>query len=207
MKTGTKVIIVLSILVLAYYNHMIIDGKEFGEQPKDSGVAETTDSSESSGKALIGGEFELTDQNGEKFGSNDLEGKTSLIYFGFTHCPMICPTALSTITLVMDEIDPEAENYRPVFITTDPERDSVERMSEYLESFHPATVGLTGTKEQLEEAYKGYKVYAKKVDTGTENYDMNHSSIIYVMDENGEYVAHFNHESKVEDIVAKLNSL
>lgn len=210
MKKHYKIIVILSILALAYVNQFVIKGESLPPLPnkdKISPAVASNSSKETTGKALIGGAFELTNQNGEKFSSNNLKGKTSLIYFGFSHCPMVCPTALSKITLVMNEIDPEGKKYNYIFITTDPERDSSERLKEYLANFNPAIIGLTGTKEELEEAYKGYKVYAKKVITDNGNYDMNHSSLIYIMDKNGEYAAHFSHESKVEDIVAKLKSL
>jgi len=212
MNNRTKIFLIIVSLIVIIYNVFGFDTpnkKGSAEVVTSEGGAGVVTKAESkvSGKALIGGSFNLIDQNGNEFSSEKLKGKKSIIYFGFTNCPMICPTALSSMTLVMNELGEKSKNFQPVFITTDPERDTAERLKEYLAAFHPSTMGLTGSKESLDEAYRGYKVYAKKVDTGTENYDMAHSSLIYIMDENGEYVSHFSHESKVEDIVKKLNNL
>jgi protein SCO1/2 len=203
MSSKLKLIVIAAIIGL-----IIINVYTTTEQNNGSSIAVVSkDNEKSSGKAAIGGDFELTDQNGQPFSSDKLNGKISMIYFGFTNCPMICPTALNTMSIVMNELGDKASKFQPVFITTDPERDTTEKLKDYLASFHPSFIGLTGTKEQLAKAYEGYKVYAKKVDTGTENYDMNHSSIIYVMNENGEYVKHFTHQSDPKDILSKISGL
>jgi protein SCO1/2 len=158
----------------------------------------------STGKALIGGAFELTDQNGKPFSSEQLKGKKSLVFFGFTHCPSICPTGLAQITAVMEKLD--ADKVQPVFITVDPERDTAERMKEYLADFYPSFVGLTGSLEQLESVKKAYKVYAAKTadEHSGHDYNMDHSSLIYVMDENGEYLTHFSGQETAEEMAGRI---
>ena len=108
----------------------------------------------------------------------------------------------------MEDLGEEkAKRFQPIFITTDPERDNEKRMSEYLEAFHPNFIGLTGSESELKKAHKAYKVFAKKVEGETENYDMNHTSIIYVMDENGQYLMHFSHTTEPESIIQMIQNL
>ncbi len=162
----------------------------------------------SSGEALVGGAFELTDQNGNKFTEQNLIGKYSLVYFGFTNCPHICPLALSNMSLALNELGGKAKDIQIVFITADPKRDTVERLKEFLGNFNAPIVGLTGTDEALAKANSAYKVYAEKLSADAKgNYDINHTSIIYIMDKNGKFVSHFNHETKVADIVKKLKDI
>lgn len=160
-----------------------------------------------SGLPQIGGSFTLTDQNGVKRSDIDFRGKYMLVYFGYTFCPDICPTALSGITEALDMIGTKANKIQTIFITIDPERDTVEHLSEYMKNFHDSIVALTGSKEDISKIAKAYKVYAKKVKPeGTSaSYLMDHTSIIYVMDYKGKFVAHFNHETPSENIAAGLN--
>lgn len=164
---------------------------------------------EGSGKALIGGPFTLTDQNGEPRSEADLMGHYSLVYFGYTYCPDICPTSLSTMTQGLDilaESDPaRAAAVQPVFITIDPERDTVEAMAGYAEHFHPRLLALTGTVEEVAVAAKAYRIYYQKVEEeGSSDYLMDHSSIIYLMGPDGGYLTHFTHASTAEDIAKGL---
>ena len=163
----------------------------------------------STGEALIGGAFSLVDQNGNTFTQENLEGKYSLVYFGFTHCPDICPTALSNMTLALQELGDKAKDFQIVFITADPERDNVKTMKEYVSNFGGNIIGLTGTKEQVDAAEQVYKVYAEKVTlerAAKGEYDISHSSIIYIMDKSGKFISNLSHESKVDDIAAKLKT-
>lgn len=197
--------ILLFIVVLAC---LIFAGWGNPDHPFGFG-AKTSDDSSGSGKALIGGAFELTDQNGNKFSSAQLKGKKSLVFFGFTNCPSICPTTLAQLTVVMEKLD--ANKIQPVFITVDPDRDTPEVIKSYLASFYPSFIGLTGSAEDLENVRKAYKVYSNKVDEGAEakadEYIMDHSGLVYVMDENGEYLAHFSGAESAQEMVAKINSL
>ncbi|WP_193366635.1 SCO family protein [Pelagibius marinus] len=164
---------------------------------------------ESTGKALIGGAFTLTDQSGARRSEADLMGRYSLIYFGYTYCPDVCPTSLSTMTQGLDilaESDAaKAAAVQPVFITIDPERDSVEVMAGYAEHFHPRLLALTGTVEEVAGAAKAYRIYYQKVEEqGSSDYLMDHSSILYLMGPDGSYLTHFTHASTAEDVAKGL---
>lgn len=165
-----------------------------------------TESVKSSGKALIGGAFTLTNQNGEKVSDTDFKGKLMLVYFGFTNCPMICPTDLAVITGVLDELsEGELEKIQPIFITIDPERDTVAQIKTHLENFHPKIQGLTGSAEEIAAAANAYRVFYQKVEAeDLAQYQMNHSAFMYLMDKNGEYITHFRHKQPVEEIVASV---
>ena len=161
-------------------------------------------SSSVTGKALVGGPFELVNQNGETVTNQDFLGQNLLIYFGFTFCPDICPTELAKMTAAIDML-PEGANVTPIFITIDPERDGVEEVKTYVEAFHPNMVGLTGTPDQIDTAAKAYRVYyAKNESGGSADYLMDHSSIIYFMDTEGEFVAHFTIDSTPEEIAERV---
>lgn len=159
------------------------------------------------GKALVGGPFELVNHNGETVTDRDFLGQNLLIYFGFTYCPDICPTELSKMAAAIDML-PDDANVTPMFITIDPERDGVEEVKTYAGAFHPDMVGLTGTPEQIDTAAKAYRVYyAKNESGGSTDYLMDHSSIIYFMDTNGEFVAHFTIDSTPEEIAERIRKI
>lgn len=158
----------------------------------------------STGKALVGGPFELVNQDGVTVTEKDFLGQNMLVYFGFTFCPDVCPTELAKIGAVMKMLPADA-NVTPVFITVDPERDGAAEVKSYVEAFHPKMVGLTGSQEQIRAAAKAYRVYfAKNTSNGATDYLMDHSSIIYLMGKKGEYLAHFTIESTPEEIVSKV---
>ncbi len=141
---------------------------------------------------VIGGAFELVDQNGRPFTEKDLKGKYSLIYFGYTYCPDVCPTELQTMTQALEMLGPLAKKIRPVMISVDPERDKPEVLKEYLTNFYPGFVGLTGTPEQIRKAGQAYRVFYRKTDEkSASEYLMDHSSIVYLMDPEGRYLKHF----------------
>jgi len=162
-----------------------------------------------SGEALIGGPFSLVDQTGQRRSEADLKGHYSLIYFGYTYCPDICPTSLTAMTQGLDlleERDPEkAAAVVPIFITIDPERDTPEAMAGYIEHFHPRFMALTGTPEEVAAAAKAYRIFYQKVEEpGASDYLMDHSSIVYLMDPDGNYISHFTHASTPDDIAKGL---
>jgi len=157
--------------------------------------------------SAIGGPFRLTDQNGKTVTDADLKGKWSLVYFGYTHCPDACPTALNDISIALEDLGTKRDAVRPVFITVDPERDTPEALKAYVTSFDAPILALTGTPEQVAQAAKGYRVYyAKHPEAGGE-YSMDHSSVIYVMDPQGRFTASFTHESTPEQIAERLKKL
>lgn len=151
------------------------------------------------GKALIGGPFSLLDQDGKRVTEKDFRGKYMLIYFGYTYCPDICPAELQVMSAALDELGEKAEKVTPVFITVDPERDTVEQMKSYVGNFHPRLVGLTGSKEEIQAAAKAYRVYyARAKSESATDYLMDHASIVYLMSPDGEYLAHFAYGTGVE---------
>ncbi|MEO3427693.1 SCO family protein [Pelagibius sp. CAU 1746] len=164
---------------------------------------------EPAGRALIGGAFTLTDQNGERRSEADLVGTYSLIYFGYTYCPDVCPTSLSAMTqgldLLAESAPDKAAAVRPIFITIDPERDTTEAMAAYAQHFHPRLMALTGTPEEVALAAKVYRIYYQKVtEQGSSDYLMDHSSIIYLMGPDGGYLTHYTHASTADDIAKGL---
>lgn len=161
------------------------------------------------GKAQVGGPFTLVDTAGKTVTDKDFRGKHLLVYFGFTFCPDVCPTGLQVISAALDGLGAKADRITPVFISLDPERDTPQQMAEYVKSFSPRIVGLTGSLEQITSVARAYRVYFKKVkdEKSTAGYSVDHTSIIYVMDQKGEFVAHFTHATAVDAIVARLQKM
>ena len=157
--------------------------------------------------SAIGGPFRLVDQNGKTVTDADLKGKWSLIYFGYTHCPDACPTALNDIAVALDELGPKRAAVRPVFITVDPERDTPEVLKAYVTAFDAPILALTGTPEEGARAAKGYRIYYAKHPEAGGDYSMDHSSVIYVMDPQGRFTASFTQENSPEEIAERLKKL
>lgn len=153
-------------------------------------------------KIAIGGDFTLMDQNGAIFNSNKLSGKYSLIYFGFTYCPDICPDSLEKITHVLDTLNSYNLSVTPVFITIDPKRDTPEILKQYTSHFHKDFIALTGTDQQIKEVADLFKVYYQIAPEkkNTEDYMVDHSAFIYLMDKSGNYLAHFD-TSETQDVI------
>lgn len=142
--------------------------------------------------SAVGGPFTLTDQDGRTVTEADFKGKPFLVFFGFTHCPDVCPAALFDMSETFRRLGPDAEQVSALFISVDPERDTPEKLKDYLQSFHPRISALTGTPEQIEAVTKAYKAYAKKVPLDGGEYTVDHSAIVYLMDREGRFVAPFN---------------
>lgn len=155
-------------------------------------------------RTALGGEFTLTDNAGRTVHYADFRGKPLLMYFGYTYCPDVCPTALQDMGMAMDELGPDADKVQPVFISVDPGRDTVALMNEYVKSagFPKHLIGLTGTPEEVAKVASEWKViYRKSAETrGQDDYLMDHSSIIYLMDKNGKFVSAFSHADSPETI-------
>lgn len=141
----------------------------------------------------IGGPFTLTDHTGRARTDTDFRGQLMLVYFGFTYCPDICPTDLQAIGLAMDQLGADAKDVQPLFITVDPERDTADHLAQYVALFHPRLIGLTGSAAAIRRAAEAYKVYYAKVATGTkpDDYTVDHSAFIYLMDRDGKYLGFF----------------
>ena len=142
--------------------------------------------------AAIGGPFKLTDQNGQPLSDQDLKGHPFLVFFGFTHCPDVCPTTLFEVSEIMRALGPDAERTRALFITVDPERDTPEVMKAYLSSFDSHLSGLTGDAAAIAAVAKAYRVYFEKVPLDQGGYTMDHTAVVYLMDKNGRFVSPFN---------------
>ena len=161
------------------------------------------------GQALIGGPFTLTDHTGKRVTDQDFRGRTTLVLFGFTFCPDVCPSALQVVSAALDKLGPKAEAITPILITLDPSRDTPAQLASYVQSFHPRLIGLTGTQAEIDAVAKAYRVYAKRVDDpkSTAGYTIDHSTFIYVMGPDGAYVTHFTHATPVDAMAARLAKL
>jgi protein SCO1/2 len=163
--------------------------------------------SETTGKALIGGPFSLLDASGKRVTDKDFAGKPMLVYFGFTNCPDVCPAGLQVIAAALDRMGDKAKDVTPVFITVDPERDTPELLGKYVKSFHPGIVALSGTPEDIAAVTKAYRVYAKKVpdEERPGQYNVDHSSFMYLMNGRGEFVTHFPHSVDAAKLADQLS--
>lgn len=161
------------------------------------------------GKALVGGPFSLIDHTGRRVTEKDFAGRHMLVVFGFTNCPDICPSSLQTVSAAIEALGTQGERVTPIFITVDPARDTPERLAEYVKSFHPRLMGLTGSEEEVASAARAYRVYAKRVANAQtqESYAFDHSSVMYLMDGRGEFVVPFSFGTRVDDIVARLRKI
>lgn len=154
--------------------------------------------------AAIGGPFQLTDQHGKAVTEKNLKGKPTLIFFGYTHCPDVCPTSLFEISEVLRAMGQDADKVNAVFISVDPERDTPATMKDYLSSFDPHLEGLSGDPAETAKVITSYRVYAKKVPTKDGDYTMDHTALIYLMDRDGRFVSPFNLKRTPEEAAAEL---
>jgi protein SCO1 len=137
----------------------------------------------------IGGPFALTDHTGQRRTDAEFRGKLLVIYFGYTFCPDICPADLTWITLALDRLGTAADAVQPIFITVDPERDTVAHLAEYVKAFHPRLLGLTGMPDEIRKVATAYKTYyAKTADTGGTDYAVDHTAFIYLVGKDGQYL-------------------
>jgi protein SCO1/2 len=161
-------------------------------------------------REIVTGEFSLIDSRSEPVTDTDFRGSWLLIFFGFTHCPDICPTTLGTVALIMDELGVAGDALQPIFITVDPARDTPEVVGAYVAAFHPRIIGLTGSEGQVAAAAKSHRAYYAKVPvsgatgTGTNDYAVDHSAHLYLMDPDGVYATAFSQVDTVEAIVRNI---
>jgi protein SCO1/2 len=161
------------------------------------------------GQALVGGPFALTDHTGRRVTEADFRGRYMLILFGFTYCPDICPSGLQVMSAALEQLGPKAERIVPIFVSVDHERDTPAQLAQYVASFHPRLVGLTGSEEDIAAATRAYRVYFKKVadEKSTAGFTYDHSALIYLMGPDGRYVAHFSHAASPDQIATRLAKL
>ncbi len=161
---------------------------------------------QSASKVPIGGPFRLTSQEGKVFTDQDLKGKPFAVFFGFTHCPEVCPTTLYDLTQDLEALGKDADRLRVAFITVDPAQDTPELMKTYLASFDPRIVGLTGTEDEIAAVAKAYKIYYRKVPTES-GYTMDHTATIFLMDSKGEFYGTSNFQESTDIRRQKLRQL
>ncbi|WP_336486827.1 SCO family protein [Methylobacterium nigriterrae] len=154
--------------------------------------------------ASVGGPFTLVNQDGRTVTERDFAGATHLVFFGFTHCPDICPTTLQQISDVLAALGDRAKGMKVAFITVDPERDTPASLKTYLESFDPRIVGLTGSPEQVAATVKAYRAYARRVPTKGEDYTMEHTALVYVMDGKNRFLGALNLQRPADETAAEL---
>lgn len=154
--------------------------------------------------SAIGGPFKLVDQNGHQITEVDLKGRPFLVFFGYTHCPDVCPTTLFDVSEVLRALGSDADRAGALFITVDPERDTPAVLKDYLSSFDPHLRGATGDRAAIDVVEKAYRVYAKKVPTQSGEYSMDHTALVYLMGKDGRFVAPFNLKRKPEEAAADL---
>ncbi len=152
----------------------------------------------------VGGPFRLIDQNGRAVSEQDFKGEPFVVFFGFTNCPDICPTTLFEMSEVLKRLGPDANKTAALFISVDPERDTPEKLKDYVSSFHPRIFGLTGTPEEIAAVEREYRVYAKKVPLKDGDYTMDHTAVVYLMDKDGRFVAPFNLKKSADEAAADL---
>lgn len=161
------------------------------------------------GQALIGGPFTLTDHTGKRVTDQDFRGRHMLVFFGFTLCPDVCPSALQVVSAALDKLGPKADRFVPVLVSVDPERDTPMQLASYVQSFHPRLVGLTGTPAEIDAVVKAYRVYVRKVGDpkSSAGYTIDHTSLIYVMGPDGTYRTHFAHTTDANAMAERLAKL
>ncbi len=156
------------------------------------------------GKALVGGPFSLVDTEGKRMTDRDFRGKLMLVFFGYTHCPDVCPTELQNMTDVIQKLGTDADKVAPIFISVDPRRDTPEALSAYAKNFSPRITGLTGSRDEVASAAKAYRVYFKKAGSGSDDYSVDHSSFVYLMDREGNYLTHFTFNTPPDTVVSVI---
>jgi protein SCO1/2 len=154
-------------------------------------------------RSAVGGPFQLVDQDGRAVTQDDLKGRPTLLFFGFTHCPDICPTTLFEVSEILRQLGPDADKVRAAFVTVDPERDTPAVLKDYLGSFDPHLTALTGSREDVERMLKSYRVYSRKVPTDG-GYTMDHTALVYLMDKRGQFVAPFNMKRTPQEAATDL---
>ncbi len=156
------------------------------------------------GNAQIGGPFSLIDTDGKRVTDRDFRGKLMLVFFGYTHCPDVCPTELQNMAEVMDKLGADAAQVAPIFISVDPSRDTPAVLSDYLKNFGTRIAGLTGSPDEVASAAKAYRVYFRKATGGSDDYTVDHSAFIYLMDREGHNLTYFMFNAPPGTVVNKI---
>ena len=168
-----------------------------------------TSGNNGNGNFGIGGPFTLRDGTGKAVTERDFRGKYMLVYFGYTNCPDVCPTTLNAIADGLDKVGAKSKEIVPIFITVDPKRDTPAVVKQYAAAFGPSFVGLTGSADQIATVAKEYRVYYAEHRTGSgpNDYAMDHSSVLYLMDTKGNFIAPMRADESGDEMAANLRKL
>ena len=160
-------------------------------------------------KAGPGGKFSLIDHDGQAVTQDSYHGQYRLVFFGFTHCRVVCPRNLARLSRILEALGPRAEDIRPLYVSVDPERDTPEVMKDFLASNYPRFTGLTGSRDQADHAKQSFRVFAeRKADPDDPNgYSVPHTAITYLMDRNGAYLAHFAESLPEQEVLQRISAL
>lgn len=189
---------VLGVLIGTLSSQILRRNQALDEPPASSGGA----------YASIGGPFTLTDHEGNRVTEKSYAGKIQLVFFGFTYCPDVCPTTLNDIAGLLEQLGDRVQDVQPLFITVDPERDTVDLLASYVTHFHPSIVGLTGTPEEIAQAARAFRVYYRKAPgTAEDNYSMEHTASTYVMDRQGRFRGTLDPHEPADTRLAKMRRL
>lgn len=211
MKPRTYVIIVIAGILLAiiFFLNDLLRKSDILPKTRPLTPQEEKSSPSSQSSITLGGPFKLTDQHGRMRSDKDFRGKYMIVYFGYSFCPDVCPEALENITQALNQLeDRERKKFVPIFITLDPERDTVTSLKTYIQEFHQDYIALTGSQKEIDKVLKLYKVYARKErpnDT-VADYLVDHSSVVYVMDPQGRFKTSFNHKTSPAQVVRILQN-
>jgi protein SCO1/2 len=162
-----------------------------------SGTSSPTD-------AAVGGPFRLTAHDGRTVTEADFKGMPVLLFFGFTHCPDICPTTLADVSEVLERLGPDAGKVQALFVSVDPERDTPQVLASYIGAFHPRILGLSGDAAATAAIVRAYRVYARKVPLKDGGYTMDHTAVVYLLDKEGRFVAPFDLKRPADAAAAEL---
>jgi len=152
----------------------------------------------------VGGPFSLTDQDGKTITDADMKGHPFIVFFGFTHCPDVCPTTLYDLSQALNGLGDDAKNIPALFVTVDPERDTPEVMKRYVSNFNPDIRGVTGDPAAIQAMVKAYRGYAKKVPTEDGDYTMDHTAVVYLMGADGQFISPLNLQRPTAEVVKEL---
>jgi protein SCO1/2 len=152
-------------------------------------------------------DFELVDQNNKKVTKANLLGSPTVLFFGFTYCPDVCPTTLQSLSELIDKLGKDKDKLKFYFVSVDPERDTPDVLKDYLSSFNPKINALTGRQKELDVLIKSYSIYVKKVPLDNNNYTMDHSAALILIDKNTHFVGTISYEEKPSVALDKLKKL
>ncbi|AWI84974.1 SCO family protein [Alloyangia pacifica] len=152
------------------------------------------------------GDYQLTATDGSTFTEDSLKGAPSAVFFGFTHCPEVCPTTLGDIATWQEGLGEAGQKLRVFFVTVDPERDTAEQLEQYV-SWVPGVLGVSGSREQMDKAIKAFRIYARQVPLDDGGYTMDHSAMVLLFDEGGDYAGLINYQEDYDRALGKLRAL